>query len=283
MLAVLLKILSIIGIALLVLLGIVLVLLVLVLFVPVTYRACGRKNTEVMACNAQVRWLFGFLRGVAEYKERFGIRAKILCFTIYDSQRKQEPRQLKPKRTKIKQTESSGEEKITEVEKREEETPSQADDAREEALSGNSSRDLSKLEKIRYTIHSIYDKIRDISEDIGYYKSILDDRDTRKLLDHVFFRLGKVLKALKPGKCKADILFGTGSPDTTGYVFGAYGMVSPHLGEEIVVTPDFTQAILEGEFEIAGRVMVFTILVQAIKILLDRRLWMVLDKIKQKP
>ena len=115
-----------------------------------------------------------------------------------------------------------------------------------------------------------------------YYKAILDDKETRGLLKHVLFRLGNILKAVKPKVCEGDILYGAPSPDTTGYIYGVYGMISPHLGEHFYVTPDFTRTVLEGSFEISGRVMLFTVLVQVIKIVLDRRLRIFLDKIKKK-
>ena len=75
-------------------------------------------------------------------------------------------------------------------------------------------------------------------------------------------------------------MFGTGSPDTTGYAYGVYGMLSPSLGNRLMVTPDFTRAVLEGDLDIAGRITVFTIIWNGMKVLLDKKLRRFVQKMK---
>lgn len=137
-----------------------------------------------------------------------------------------------------------------------------------------------KIGKIKYTIHSIYDKIKNIWENISYYIDLLREEETRLLFSHVLFRLGKVLKNIRPRRIRGQILFGTGSPDTTGYAYGVYGMLSPFLGDRLAVTPDFTRAVLEGDICIAGHITVFTILWNGLRVLLDRKLRRFIKKMK---
>ena len=73
---------------------------------------------------------------------------------------------------------------------------------------------------------------------------------------------------------------GTGSPDTTGYAYGIYGMASAWLGNGICVTPDFTQAILEGEIYGAGHITVFKLLWHSLRVVLDKRLQLLIHRIK---
>ena len=144
-------------------------------------------------------------------------------------------------------------------------------------------------QKIEYKFRCIYDTIKEVwgtirekCNDLTYYIELLEDKNTRALFHHVCIRLGKVLKALKPRKYKATLLFGTGSPDTTGYAYGIYGMLSPHLGNDIFITPDFTRAVLEGNFIMSGHIMIYTILVQTLCVVRDKKLDMLLEKVKRK-
>lgn len=157
------------------------------------------------------------------------------------------------------------------------ETP--PEDQSEEAESGISA----KLSKIKYTIQGICDKIKDILENISYYSGLLQEKNTAELWQHVKLRLGKIWKSVRPRHLKAEVLFGTGSPDTTGYVFGLYGMLSPLLGPEISVTPDFTQAVFRGSADISGHITVAVLLWNGLRVLLDRKLHLFIRKIKRKP
>lgn len=130
-----------------------------------------------------------------------------------------------------------------------------------------------KIAKIKYTIHSTYDKIKKIWQNISSYMELLRAEDTRLLFGHVNSGLFKILKSLRPRKLKAQVLFGTGSPDTTGYAYGIYGMLQPMLGSEVIVTPDFQEARLEGSFTAVGYITSVVLLWHFLRVLLDRRLW----------
>ncbi len=137
-----------------------------------------------------------------------------------------------------------------------------------------------KIEKIKYTIRRIYDKIKHILEELGFYKELLQDEDTKNLISHGCRRLGKVLKHIRPRTLKADIVYGTGSPDTTGYLYGVYGMLSPKFGKDICVVPDFEKQILEGSLYAAGHITVCTLLINILALLLDKRLRISLGRLK---
>ncbi len=139
---------------------------------------------------------------------------------------------------------------------------------------------FNKYEKIKYTIRKIYDKIKHILDNISFYKTFLQDEQTLGLFRHALHRLGKILKSIRPRKLKGHVLFGAGAPDTTGYLFGFYGMLSAWLGKYINVTPDFTQSILEGELSIAGHITVFQLLRHILMVVLDKRLKLLIHRIK---
>ena len=137
-----------------------------------------------------------------------------------------------------------------------------------------------KFKKIKYTFRSIYDKIKNIWENISYYIELLQEEETKLLFSHVVFRLGKLLRSIRPRQVRGRVLFGTGSPDTTGYAYGMYGMLWPVLGNSFLVTPDFTRAVLEGDICLSGRITVFTILWNGLGILLDKKLKRFIRKMK---
>ncbi len=314
MLSITLKVLSILGILLLCLLGLVILLVLLALFFPVSYRLKGRKDVEEMSVSVRVSWLFGLLRVLFEYPEPGRILVKILPFTVFDSGKepgsdgktkessggarekperenaiKKEGREEKKEGTGSSADPGQGSqtaadrgqngEQAEKPEKKPEKKPEVQEPPREETDSADPLI-LKKFKKIKYTIRSIYDKIKNIWENISYYIELLREEETRLLFSHVVFRLGKILKSIRPRRIRGQVLFGTGSPDTTGYAYGVYGMLSPFLGTRLLVTPDFTRGVLEGELDIAGHITVYTIIWNGLKVLLDKKLRRFIQKMK---
>lgn len=163
----------------------------------------------------------------------------------------------------------------------EENTEEGAEEGTEEGTVKENKGVFGKINKIKYTIQRIYDKMKEIWENLSYYTELLQEEETSRLWKHVKLRMGRVLKSIRPRHIRADILFGTGSPDTTGYVFGVYGMLSQQLGPNVSVTPDFTQAILQGEADVSGHITVFVLAVNALKLFFDRNLHLFLKKLKR--
>lgn len=311
MTGIILKILMVIGILLLVLLGLALAVLLLVLFVPLVYRASGNKDGEKKELRAKVRWLFGLLRADYCYPEPGRFTVKLLWIKLYDSGQDNEKGSKKNHRKKKggqrTDSESPDGEQNTPVSHVEPETagtenPPEPPAASERAVKSPGSgqdegqREAEKaapasetsvsqklqhrIEKIRYTIRDKYDKIKKIWENISYYAELLREENTLALWGHVKIRLLKILKSIRPRHIKADVLFGADSPDTTGYAFGVYGMLSPFLGSKVCLTPDFTQAILEGRFEVSGHITVSVILWNALKVVFDRKLHLFIKRMK---
>lgn len=180
-----------------------------------------------------------------------------------------------PDRTVTEQSGAPNKTDTAEAAARQSAEPSQ-EKAPEESQNGF----FKKFEKIKYTITDTYDKIKQIWQNISYYAELLREEETRLLFSHATLRIFKILKSIRPRKLKADVLFGTGSPDTTGYAFGVYAALSPMLGPHVAVTPDFERAVLQGEFEAAGHVMAAVGLWHLLRVAVDRRLWRLLDKLK---
>lgn len=310
-------ILSLTGRILLGLLALVFLLLLLVLFFPVTYRLRGERSGDKLTVSAKADWLFGVFRVRYAYPEPGSVTVKLLWKKLLDTSAasgkgKDADQEKKGSDKEQKAGGDSEAEAVPEnggsTEAAETETSTtdgaeapgvETDNSRAEAAGagtgdgGNEAHDaddegadtpadgfLGKISKIKYTILKIYGKIKDIWGHWSYYAGVLREDNTVVLWKHVRQRLGKVLWAIRPRRINGSLVFGTGAPDTTGYLFGVYGMLSPLLHYSLCVTPDFTQQILEGNIDISGRITLWTLTWNGLKLFLDKKLRLFIQKMK---
>ena len=303
MLDVILTILSIIGIILLVLLGIVLAILLILLFFPITYKAEGVKDSEVFRLEAKADWLFRLIRVRFRYPEPGNIVVKVLWITVFDSKGEKTPK----KTSDVSSNEDVGVSADAEAEpegngQREKKIASGTQgSSRESAVISHEAQDTDaeremegkpgnfrkiadkiadKVEKIKFKILNICDKIKHIWENIKFYKDLLQEEQTRELIRHLGRRLKKIILSIRPRKISADIVFGASSPDTTGYCMAAYGILSPCLGKKVRFHPDFENEVFKGEFSLAGHIILFPLLLHAGIFAVDKKLWLLIEKVK---
>lgn len=299
MLAVVLKVLSILGIILLSLLGIFLAVCLLVLFVPISYRVTGHKNESEMVFRIRVNWLFHLIRASFDYPEPGILKVKALFFTVFDSQKnarkpsdkaadadkekKMPQKGLEAEESTVAGTETEAKNGIkTQSSDGTGKEPEKRLQAEEEflkedggAFSGKASlreRLFAKIDKLKYTIRTICDRIKEIRDNISYYKRLWEREETKALFRHAFMRIGKVLKGIRPRKLKCSLIYGASSPDVTGYLYAVYGILCPYLGNSVSIVPDFTQTVLEGELDASGSITVFRVAWNGLMLLLDKRL-----------
>ena len=128
------------------------------------------------------------------------------------------------------------------------------------------------LKNIQYTIRKICDKIKHIVKNIQYYTKILQSEIFKRTWTLCSEQVFVLLKMLRPRKVKGSILVGTGDPASTGQILAIFGIVYPFLDADIILTPDFEQAILEGDLEARGRITVFRLLKIGITIYFNKDL-----------
>jgi len=308
MLTILLTALTIIGWILLGLLCIFLLIILLVLCWPLGYRLQGSVNGTTVRLNIKVHWLANIFRFYFTYPEPGRLIGKFLFFTFFDSGVQKEEKQKKTKAKKKKtgktietqQADTKSEDTKAEDTKSEDTDSIIRDDNNKLSENNNmqcendnkeeaSDRDsfwkriynyiLEKFSKIKYTIHKIYDRIKKILDNYQYYHDLLTDSETKLLYQHTITRALKVFKNIRPRRIAADLEFGTGSPDTTGYAYGIYGMISSLLGKNVIVTANFEEAVLAGTFNITGHITGFVLLVNGLSLFFDRRLRLLIKKL----
>lgn len=279
------------GIAIAVILGIVIVLLLLVMFVPLRYNGEFVKDSDTMRLQVKISWLLRFVRVLISYEKELSIKAHILFFRVYDSAKKAGDEidgAGKDERTKKKKVKEIKE--IKETAKSDDITDEivEEDIKDDETVTSDNEEDKSIFERIKSIVRNIIckckaicDKIKSIVQNINYYIEIIKEEETKEIFVGVLQNVFKILKAIRPRKLKADILVGTGSPDTTGYLMAVGGMLYPCLGRYVNITPDFDNTIFEGHIIFKGRITVFVILLHALKVYKDKDLRKLISRLKR--
>lgn len=318
MLGILLIILAILGLLVLAVVILLLIILLLVMIYPVSYRLWWEKSAENMLVKAKASWLLGLLKVNFEYPSPGTVIVKLLGFTVFDSGKEVKPARKakkaekgKPATDKDDKTDSMkakdvGDDSMTATDagdgsmkaKDADISAGQPDDSMEQAYTGqadgchsdkaDSNDNNGFVARIRNLIHTIKEKIRQIFEKIKnirelaeYYLNLIKEEDTSLLFSKILTGSGKIIKSIRPRKIKGQLLLGTGSPDTTGYAMAVYGILSPYLGQNLVLTPDFEDKVFTGRLYVKGRIIAGILLIHGLKIALDRRLHSFIKKLKR--
>lgn len=137
------------------------------------------------------------------------------------------------------------------------------------------------FQNIQYTINKLCDKIKQIRDNIDYYIEVLTLDETQLVLKNVHGEAGRLLRHLGPRKMKVDFIVGTGDPASTGQILALYGILYPIIGETVHISPDFDNPRLEGEFDIRGRVRFVVALAAVLRIILDKKTWRFVRRLKK--
>lgn len=296
--SIILSILKIIGITLLCILGLILLVLIVVLFVPIRYKVTAdsniNENVKDYHVRAKVSWLLHLVHGKYEYPGEDGFVLKVGPFTVYGKKKEEKKEKKKNKKNKKEKTVE-----VATEEKREnlisDEVPKQkatgGDDILEETLEEVLEDEKEKKqkrktlkEKIIYTRQKICDKMNEIRQKIQYifknikkYIGILQSEEFKESFALCKDSLVRLFCMIKPRKVKIKATAGMGSPDKTGYMCAAIGVISPFFKKQIQVIPDFENFVIEGNAVVKGRIYLFVVLIIAIKLFFDKNIRKVMD------
>lgn len=294
MLHIIVLILKIIGIILLSVISLLLMLVLLALFVPVRYRVKAQFK-DGADIQARLGWLFHILHAKVSYAEgKHHIRLHVFGIKVYDSQKPaRSPKGRKKGRHNMKRDydRAPASDKRAALRgstpHREHDSPSMNITPLKE---GKSDRDAphiakeegyegtgDKAEKPRRLKQKLKDFISSIVSFFGFrhklrlIKNFLVDEITKTALGISWTSLRRLLKHLAPARLKAEIIFGTGDPCSTGQALGVLAFFYGIYGEHIKLTPDFENKIIEGKLYVRGRIRLITILIIVIKLLIDKK------------
>ena len=292
-------VLAIIGIVLLCIIAFLLVVLLAVLFAPIRYRLYVEKEDgwkkENIHIRADISWLAGIVRVKARFFEPQILKVQVLFFTVFDlfkekKEKRQSKKTLKRQKTDSKTEKSTVNEKPkvqnSTAEKVPPEEKAPAQDAEEETA-GTEETEKSpslreRLEKIRYTICSIYDKIKAAKDTAGYYKELLQSEEFKSCLSFVTGKTGKLLRHILPKRIRGYLLFGTGQPDQTGYILGMLSIIRGIRGyDKFHIEADFERQIVEGKIQCRGHIRLATVGILALQIYQKKELKELISKWKR--
>lgn len=293
MISIILSILKIIGIVLLCILGLILTAIIVVLFVPVRYKIIADSDINEVNkdyhVTAKFSWLLCLVRGRYNYPSEDGLIVKVGPFTVYGAEKKEKP--PKKKKKKDKETEMSvKEDASTSDSSKEEIIEKEIEDnstEKEDIYIGSVKRKTLK-EKIIYTWQKICDKINKVFTKIKYilanikkYIGIIQTVEFKEAFELCKGSLARLFRMIKPRKLKISGKVGMTSPDQTGYVCAAIGVISPFFKKQIHVIPDFDNFVIKGNVLIKGRIYIFVVLIVGIKVFFDKNIRKVVEMFKQ--
>lgn len=259
----------------------------------------------------KVTWLLHLLNILVRYPHQLTVRVRILFFTIFripEKQRKREKRKNKDisrekesaipeKRENIANTENTDNIENTGNAENTQKTgtlpeykESREDDGRSDLQeSENTSRKgkihdfidkirqiIDKIKEffknIRYTIRKFCDKIKAVSDNIQYYREVLESDPFRQSLQLCKGELGWVFKKLKPDTFEADFIVGMEDPATTGEILAICGMLYPLIGQHVRIVGDFEcdKLHIEGQLYMRGKIRAFTFLRMVLRIYFNK-------------
>lgn len=298
MLTFLLGVLKVIGIVLLIILLLILLLLSIVLFVPIRYKGNGVINDTEKNVQFKITWLLHALSVKIKYIHpgKPDIIIKVLGFQLGKKKKskKKEQSSATEQTSDIPLDTNSTEQNpvidsdISSTNNSEDTQPqstlnSEHQQAVDEYLSEKAKPKESfkeKINKIVNKITSIYNKIKGVFLNIKYYLDVIQEKETKDLLSKVFESILKILKSIRPRKLVVNATVGFDNPDTTGKMYGAYWVAKPILGEHVEITPDFENKIIEGDFNLKGKITIFVLAINGLKILLNKNFKPVIKKFK---
>lgn len=276
MVEVLLTILKILGIILLVILGLILITVATVLFVPIRYRSKGyvEKTDEGIddKISAKVTWLLHILSvsfelDGKETKLTIKIFGKKLNIGVDDKSDKTDGTKKKVIAEekvieKTVTTDKVTEKNVTEKNVTEKVTTEELVTEEVEEKKSFKQKILDILEKIK----GFFEKIKRINAIKNSFIEYLKKDESKIAIKEIKNIIFGAIRHILPQKFKARAWFGFEDPATTGNVLGVLSIFYGIYGKNLDLNPNFQKEVLKFEYELKGRIRLFTLLMAALRI-----------------
>lgn len=287
------------GIVLLVILGLVLLLAALLLFVPVRYQAEGElPETAGPAARVRFSWLFSLLTVRIEYADGLKVSVRAAGIRIRPERWirraagpsgpepvEKEPEPMEREREPAGKSGSSGMKSPPPCEA----ASGSTETGRRESFSDIPRRLLQRMkqlagktERICNMAEWIRDKAEWFLEEAAYYRALFAEEGSRQAAILIRTHLGKLLSHAKPRQLSVNLTVGAEDPAVTGRVLAVNGMLYPWIREAVRVTPDFERECLYGDFYAKGRIRAGVALYHILRVVLDKRTWTLIRRLKRR-
>lgn len=276
MASILLLILKIIGFLLIGIASLLLLLCILVLFVPICYEVSGQKDEKTLI-EGRITYLFRFIKIYFSFDGDLNYSGKILFTTIFSSKKQdQKPPKSKPTNQALIEMPSETIQKNKGDGAKAEIKQEQKPEIKQEKNTEIKQESFIKTEKKKIKKRKVK-KIKGVKREsqigntFSKIKDILTNQEYRGALQHIFTHLKRVLRSILPRRFRLYLKFGTYDPALTGCLLGLISIFYAIPGNSMVIEADFEHTVINGNFEIKGRIFVFVLVYHGIRVYLDKR------------
>lgn len=265
MLTVLLFLAKMLGIVLLLVLLLFVTVLLLILFAPVRYRIQAERKAEELTAYVRMTYLNPVFRFTAVYpSSEQGYAFRFLGIVIYPRKPKKKKAVSGRKQKEIRTVPDEVPKAQSMVEK-----TSDEGGVHEAAKTGEAPKPPEAVKA---------GEAPEVVEMVSYYWELFKENKMRILeVIDIVLAAGK---AALPKKSRVELAFGTGQPDTTGYLYAVFCSISGYLPEDITVVPVWTEACLEGTCSFEGKVRLIHLLTTWVKIKNNQEVRFLYNKIR---
>lgn len=241
----------------------------LILFAPIRYRIEAKKNGEEWNLHVRMTYLNPMLRLTIRYPEKSIVSLRLFGVTLYPKKAaaREKDKAVKAADKAMRQDVQSG-------------TSHAEQDwsAKAEEEPGTDSVKATEKKKIAEEPFETGGRQHGLVETASCYVMLLKENQT--LILEVLNMVLKALKTTLPQKGSAELVFGTGQPDTTGYLYAVFCSICGFFPGDITVTPVWTEACLEGECDLKGRIRPVHLIMTWIRIRTDQNIQLLYKKMR---
>ncbi|TCT16840.1 DUF2953 family protein [Natranaerovirga pectinivora] len=261
-----------------------LVLLCIILFVPIKYKVKASYFDDIFVSRSRVTWLFNIINiSIAQDSNKTDIITRIFGFRlrkkVNNKETKEElKRNIKEKEEAYKETIK---EEVREEVKRDLHIDEEVDTKYikkecklEKDIDNKSKVKAEKLKKKKVKKQkkpnkdlSLWEQIR---EKINKGKAFISDEKNKSAIKKIYNSIKRIFKKLAPNNIKLYLQIGTGDPALTGYVLGILSFLYIIKSKDINLEGNFDEKIIKGTIDIKGKIYLVTIVIEAIKLLIDK-------------
>lgn len=118
----------------------------------------------------------------------------------------------------------------------------------------------------RERLGRIAEGLRQKKEQFDRWKAYLGSEEVKATIRLLWRQTKRLFRHIRPQRVRIRARFGFGDPALTGQITGLMSMLPAFYQKELSIQPDFSEACLEGEFFLKGRIRAASLLLLALKI-----------------
>lgn len=141
---------------------------------------------------------------------------------------------------------------------------------------------INSIKNLKYTFLNLYGKIKTLRDRKNYYLEIINKEGSKSAVATILKQAVILVRHGRPRKPKIYIHFGTGNPETDGYLLGLGSVIYSLLGDGFRMIPDFEQTIFEYEVSLKGKTQVIVLLKIAWRLYFNKELKNLMSDLKYK-